>query len=186
MEGIFSKAGQVLLPGDIIACVKDFDELVESELKLGPGLRLDGDKIVAFKYGVLRHKDSPLSMWVDTNQKRYVPVRNDSVLGLVAARGAEGYKIDIGCAQLANLDALAFEGATKRHKPNLKISDIVYGKLVLAEKDMEPEISCLDEGGKSNGLGPICGGYTFAVSLGLSRKLLEVPQSKILSLLGKH
>ena len=30
--------------------------------------------------------------------------------------------MDIGSSQMASLDALAFEGATKRSKPNLKVS----------------------------------------------------------------
>jgi len=33
--------------------------------------------------------------------------------------------VDIGSAQMATLDALAFEGATKRSKPNLKVSGYV-------------------------------------------------------------
>lgn len=36
-------------------------------------------------------------------------------------RNAEGYRVDIGTAQPAILDGLAFEGATKRSKPNLKV-----------------------------------------------------------------
>jgi exosome complex component RRP40 len=43
------------------------------------------------------------------------------VLGTVVARHADGYRVDIGTAQMASLDGLAFEGATKRSKPNLKV-----------------------------------------------------------------
>lgn len=41
---------------------------------------------------------------------------------MIIARHAEGYRVDIGSSQAASLDALAFEGATKRNKPNLKVS----------------------------------------------------------------
>lgn len=44
------------------------------------------------------------------------------MLGTIIARHAEGYRVDIGSSQMAQLDALAFEGATKRSKPNLKVS----------------------------------------------------------------
>lgn len=43
-------------------------------------------------------------------------------MGIITGRHAEGYRVDIGASQLASLDALAFEGATKRSKPNLKVS----------------------------------------------------------------
>lgn len=44
------------------------------------------------------------------------------MIGVITMRHAEGYRVDIGSAQQAGLDALAFEGATKRSKPNLKVS----------------------------------------------------------------
>jgi exosome complex RNA-binding protein Rrp4 len=43
-------------------------------------------------------------------------------VGVVTARLGESYRVDIGSAHSANLDALAFEGATKRNRPNLKVS----------------------------------------------------------------
>lgn len=45
-------------------------------------------------------------------------------------RGADGYRVDVGSASTANLDALAFEGATKRNKPNLKVSGQLSRELV--------------------------------------------------------
>jgi exosome complex component RRP40 len=45
----------------------------------------------------------------------------EPVVGIIIARHAEGYRVDIGAAHIATLDALAFEGATKRSKPNLKV-----------------------------------------------------------------
>lgn len=50
-----------------------------------------------------------------------MPAPKDLVLGTIIARHAEGYRVDVGSAQMATLDALAFEGATKRSKPNLKV-----------------------------------------------------------------
>jgi exosome complex component RRP40 len=53
---------------------------------------------------------------------QYIASPKDLVLGTIINRHAEGYRVDIGSAQMASLDALAFEGATKRSKPNLKVS----------------------------------------------------------------
>jgi exosome complex component RRP40 len=38
----------------------------------------------------------------------------------------EGFRVDIGSAHPASLDGLAFEGATKRNKPNLKVRTAIF------------------------------------------------------------
>lgn len=43
------------------------------------------------------------------------------MVGVVIARSGENYRVDIGAAHPATLDALAFEGASKRFRPNLKV-----------------------------------------------------------------
>ena len=45
------------------------------------------------------------------------------MIGVVIARSGENWRVDIGAAHMANLDGLAFEGATKRNRPNLKVCD---------------------------------------------------------------
>lgn len=52
---------------------------------------------------------------------QYIPAQGEPVVGVVIARHAEGYRVDIGSSQSASLDALAFEDATKRNKPDLKV-----------------------------------------------------------------
>ena len=54
---------RVVIPGDII------EEATESNITLGPGLRQDGEHIVATKAGVLRHLP-PNKWWIESNQKR--------------------------------------------------------------------------------------------------------------------
>lgn len=51
-----------------------------------------------------------------------------------------------------------------------QIGDIVYARLCIANKDMEPELDCTDGSGKSAGLGQLSGGFMINCSLGLSRK----------------
>lgn len=66
--------------------------------------------------------DKGESLWVEGVSKRYIAAQRDIVLGTIVARHAEGYRVDLGGAHSAQLDGLAFEGATKRSKPNLKVS----------------------------------------------------------------
>ncbi len=53
---------------------------------------------------------------------KYIPQTNEAVVGIIRNRHSEGYRVDIGSAHPASLGALAFEGATKRNKPNLEVS----------------------------------------------------------------
>lgn len=81
-------------------------------------------RYVATRMGLLssaKGKDRSESLWVEGVSKRYIPAQRDIVIGTVIARHAEGYRVDLGGAHMARLDALAFEGATKRSKPNLKV-----------------------------------------------------------------
>lgn len=55
---------RIVLPGDVI----DVDE--ESTIVLGPGLRQEGDQIVAMKAGILQHLPVGNRYWIESNQKR--------------------------------------------------------------------------------------------------------------------
>lgn len=48
----------------------------------------------------------------------------ESVIGVVVGKTVEHYKIDIGAAQTALLGVLAFEGASKRNKPNHEVTHL--------------------------------------------------------------
>ena len=73
----------------------------------------------------------------------------------------------------ASLGQLSFEGATKKTKPNLQPGALVYARVVLANRHMDPELECVSSTtGKADGLGPLVGGTVFTVSLGLARRLL--------------
>jgi exosome complex component RRP40 len=110
------------------------------------------------------------------------------VIGVVTQRLGEGYRVDIGEAHQASLDALAFESATKRNKPNLKVSamcvivilsaheihqvgSLVYARVSLAHKDMEPELECFDaQTRKAEGHGELKGGFVVRCSLKMCRQ----------------
>lgn len=89
---------------------------------------------------------------------------------MVTDRVVDGFKVDIGSSGLATLSAFAFEGATKKNRPELQPGDLVHARLSLANKDMEPELSCMTLEGRTDGLGPLEGGMCFQVSLSQARK----------------
>ena len=120
---------------------------------------------------------------------QYVPAPQELVIGVVTQKVGEGYRVDIGSAHPASLDGLAFEGATKRNKPNLKVrlsplphnktpnvffkkvGSLVYARVSLAHKDMEPELECFDaQSRKSEGFGELKGGFMVRCSLRLCRE----------------
>jgi len=63
-------------------------------------------------------------MLKEKSYSQYVPAPQELVIGVVTQKVGEGYRVDIGSAHPASLDGLAFEGATKRNKPNLKVLSI--------------------------------------------------------------
>lgn len=97
--------------------------------------------------------------------------------------------MDIGSAHPASLDGLAFEGATKRNRPNLKVrvidflvadvanaenmvqvGSLLYARVSLAHKDMEPELECFDaQTRKAGGFGELKGGFLAQCSLKMGR-----------------
>ena len=55
---------RVVLPGDVLGNVEP-----DSALKLGPGLRMEQNSVVAVKAGKLRFR-KPSIYWIDSNQRR--------------------------------------------------------------------------------------------------------------------
>jgi len=158
-------------------------------LKLGPGLLQvssvgEGSSIVSTRAGDLNHSANRSKWWIESNSRRYVPAPQESVIGVVIARSGENWRVDIGSAHMASLDGLAFEGATKRNRPNLKVGSLLYARVSLAHKDMEPELECFDaQTRKAEGFGELKGGFVVHCSLKMCRMLLD-PKHFLLPLLG--
>ncbi|MEQ2263672.1 Exosome component 3, partial [Xenotaenia resolanae] len=103
----------------------------------------------------------------------YVPAKGETVIGIVTAKSGDVFKVDYGGSEQASLSYLAFEGATKRNRPNVQVGDLVFAQFVVANKDMEPELVCIDGSGRANGMGVFgAAGLLIKVSLGLVRRLL--------------
>lgn len=177
------KIGSILLPGDDIRQVTDQHNDAKQVI-IGPGLRREGERILVIKPGILRFKD-PGVFWIDSHLKRYVANRGDNVLGVVIAKAGDIFRVDIGTSEAASLSYLAFEAATKKNRPNVNIGDVVYSKLLVASKDMEAELVCVDSYGKKAGMGVLDGGgFMFSLPLHTVRKLLN-PETVLLQTLGK-
>lgn len=159
------------MPGDIIT---EVDEITQKERKiiLGPGLRKHEDKIVASKAGHLQSRP-PATFWIDTYQKRYVPTRGESVVGVVVQKSGDIFRVDIGSSEPASLSYLAFEGATKKNRPDVNVGDLLFAKLLIASKDLEPELVCVDSHGKKGKMGVLADGFVFNCSINLVRKILH-------------
>ena len=51
------------------------------------------------------------------------------MLGVVAGKGGDVFKIDIGGSEHASLSYMAFEGATKRNRPDVKVGEVAEGRV---------------------------------------------------------
>lgn len=178
------KSSTVVLPGDVILADTTDIQLPDS-IVIGPGLEKSGNQIIANRPGLLRRNEQKTLMWIDTQCRRYTPVKGDNVIGTVVTKLMDGWKVDIGSAELANLSYLAFEGATKRNRPNVQLGDILFATVLNAAREMEPELNCVDSNGKSGGYGVLSSnGFIFQVPLHVVRKMLS-PNCQLQSLLGK-
>ncbi|KAK2587971.1 hypothetical protein KPH14_004052 [Odynerus spinipes] len=173
----------VVMPGDVIKDILSNNK--KETIVLGPGLRREADTVFICKAGVLK-KRNPAIYYVDSYQKRYIPTRGENVIGIITQKAGDIFKVDIGAKEQASLSYLAFEGATKKNRPDLQVGDAVFAKLVVAIKDMEPELVCVDSQGKEKKLGVLSSdGMLFTCSLSLVRKLLN-PDCPLFNMLAKN
>lgn len=162
----------------------------DGSIRLGPGLVFQKkdreEEIVVSKAGRL-HQTGKNAMLIDSRTKRYIPATNDQVIGQIISRFAEGYRVDIGSAHIAQLNALAFENVTRKSRPNLNVGSLVYARVSLADRDMEPELECFDATtGKAAGYGELKNGYMITgLSLSHCRKLI-LPKNTLLQTLGSY
>ncbi|PSN35476.1 Exosome complex component RRP40 [Blattella germanica] len=91
--------------------------------------------------------------------------------------------VDIGSSEKVSLSYLAFEGATKSNRPDIKVGDLVFAKLLTASQDIEPELCrFLCKKGK---LGQLPGDeLLFNCSLNLISKILNL-QCCLLKTIGR-
>ncbi|EXJ86179.1 hypothetical protein A1O1_06549 [Capronia coronata CBS 617.96] len=167
---------QIVLPGEHIPV----SQIPTSQKrKIGHGLRPDPDteSFIATIGGLLEVDWRKKSAQISTPNARYISKPGDLVIAQFRASSTDFFHLYINPhSPQAILPQLAFEGATKKTRPQLKTNDLVYAKVVSAQKNMEIELSCVNPStGKSepDGLGPLSGGMVFDVSPGLADRLLK-------------
>ncbi|KAF2021920.1 exosome complex exonuclease-like protein Rrp40 [Aaosphaeria arxii CBS 175.79] len=165
----------IVLPGDEIpssALPKPQNQ--KKALTLGPGLRhIPPGTITTTIAGALVTDNKKNAAWIEYNSGRYLPSTNDLIIATVNTSSGEAFNCFITPnTPLATLPHLAFEGATKKTRPQLPPNALVYARVANPGRDSIPELTCVDASGKGDGLGPLKGGMVFKISLGMARRLL--------------
>lgn len=177
-----------LLPGDKV----DGSQLPQSQKRrLGTGLTKDlsSDMVCAVAAGFLQVDQKRKTAQSGNSHTRYVPHAGDLVIAQVHHSSMDFFHLSLGPhTPQAILPQLAFEGATKKTRPQLKSNDLVYAKVTAAQKNMEVELSCVNPStGKSepDGLGPLNGGMVFDISTGLAARILKKEGVVVLEEVGE-
>lgn len=93
-----SIVGEVLMAG---YSVSEAEELAKQNKKvvLGNGLRAENQEVKATRCGLLCKRKN--IFYVDSYQKRYLPAKNDSVIGIVQSKTTDFFWVDVNSAEPA-------------------------------------------------------------------------------------
>lgn len=177
----------ITLPGDDLT-----DHLTQNSqsVKIGSGLIFSKDRIIATSAGELSYRP-PSSYWVKSSKKRYSPKVGDQVVGVIEEKGGDFYIVNVFSGSPSILNRLAFEGATKRNRPELKKGDVVYARVQSVGSDCDTELTCVSSSGSkkewSSGetiYGLLSQGLVVNVNSATARRLLR-PDCVVLNALGR-
>ena len=136
-EEIIASIG--VCPGDNLTTLLTTNR---DEISMGNGLIVNQQKQIISTYSGSLYSKRPNQFWIEHNKNFYEPIVNDQIIGIVDDRGGDYYKVNIFATNVAILNRLSFDGATKRNKPELKKGDVVYARVQSCHKDLDTEISC--------------------------------------------
>lgn len=128
-----------VVPGELIT---DLVSSGSKSIKIGAGLDHENGNVNVTTAGTLRYR-APGSYWVDTDRKRYFPKVEDQVVGIIDQVLGDFYSVNIFSGFNCILNRQAFEGATKRNKPELKRGDVIYARVIKSGIDCDVELSCV-------------------------------------------
>jgi exosome complex component RRP40 len=163
-------------------------------IRVGSGLIQRGEGLLVAQCGILRKNPRTNKVWIESPMKRYIPTVDDHVIGVITGNIGEYFKVDIGASREALLDNIGFEGATKRSRPVLPNGSVVLARVILANKDMNPEITCKAATSDTNAkewvtgesiYGELKDGHIINCSISLARKLLD-DDCAVLNQLGRQ
>ena len=164
----------VLLPGEEIPA----DQLPRSKkgtLTLGPGLtHIPPSTILSTTSGALQVDHKKSALWLERSNGRYQPSVGDLVVAQIHHSSTDTYHCSLTPhTPFALLGQLAFEGANKKNRPQLKAGDLVYARVSRASKWEDTEIECCNSStGKAEGMGPLKAGMVWEVSPAFARRLM--------------
>ncbi|KAL8791252.1 MAG: hypothetical protein Q9213_000209 [Squamulea squamosa] len=169
-------AQSVVMPGQLLSeDLLPVPQKSTAPLRLGPGLRhTPPSTITTTLAGPICIDRKKNALWVENNSGRYIAQTNDVVIATVHHSSTDWYHCAITPhTTFAQLPQLAFEGATKKTRPQLSSGSLIYARVTAASKHLDPEIACYNPStGKNEGLGELKGGMIFDISLGMARRLL--------------
>lgn len=178
---------QIFLPGDTIP-----PSLLPTapKRKIGHGIhhQPSTNTHTATIAGALTVDHRKKSASIQNPSTRYIPRVGDLVIAQLRGQSQEFFHLYLSAqGHQAILHQLNFEGATKKTRPKLEVGDLVYAKVVFAQRNMEIEVSCVNpQTGKAepDGLGPLMGGMVFDVSVGMAEKVMKRQGVEFLEELG--
>ncbi|EEP81942.1 conserved hypothetical protein [Uncinocarpus reesii 1704] len=173
----------ILLPGDTVP--NPLQSSNSNPPKLGSNLHILSEAtspkpITSTQTGLLLpdHKRNSLAI-LPFPHRRYIPQANDLVIAQVQRSSADYFYCTLSPhTPHVSLAQLAFEGATRKTRPQLKNGELVYARVlsVGVGPGAEIELTCVNPAtGKAEpgGLGPLTGGMVFDVSVGLTGRLMS-------------
>lgn len=123
-----------------------------------------------FSLSFCKTNSEKFNMTSQLQGKYYSPKIDDLIIGTIINKAQEQYKVDISSYSSAILGTSEFEGASKKTKPNLKVGDLIFAKVLKANKFDSPLLTCISGDGKnwSSGeafFGVINAGHVFRLPL---------------------
>ena len=73
----------------------------------------------------------------------YYPEINDIVIGTIIDKTFDYYSVDVKGTDFFILNALEFEGATRKNKPDLEIGQLIYARVLCINEYERSELSCI-------------------------------------------
>lgn len=175
-------AATILIPGEQVDS-SSLPKTKKGTLTLGPGLRhIPPSTILSTTAGALQLDYKKSALWLEPSAGRYIPAVGDLVIAQIHRSAAEVFHCSVTShSPLVLLGQLAFEGATRKTRPNLKSGDLVYARICKvpsrATGSEDVEIECIDPStSKSEGMGPLKGGMAFDITVPFARRLMMGPK----------
>ncbi|KAF2724678.1 exosome complex exonuclease-like protein Rrp40 [Polychaeton citri CBS 116435] len=171
-------AATILVPGEVIDS-SSLPKTKKGTLTLGPGLRhIPPSAVLSTTAGALQLDHKKSALWLEPSLGRYIPAIGDLVIAQVHRSAAEVFHCTVTPhSPTVLLAQLAFEGATRKTRPNLKSGDLVYARVCKVPSrsagSEDVEIECIDPStSKAEGMGPLKGGMAFDITVQFSRRLM--------------